>query len=135
MIRGNPVDADELKELVVGTSTKADAQSLLGSPTARATFDDNTWIYISEVTRPLIARTQGVEKQNVTELTFDQGGVLRDIRRLDKKNGLPVEMVSRTTPSPGTEASFMQMLLGNIGKFSPNATGSTDQSNFSVGTH
>ena len=134
-VRGNPVDGDELKELVVGTSTKTDAQSLLGSPTARATFDDNTWLYISEVTRPLIARTQGIEKQNVTVLRFDQGGVLRDVRRLDQKNALPVQMVTRTTPSPGTEASFMQMLLGNVGKFSPTPSGSTDQSGFSVGGH
>ena len=30
---------------------------------------------------------------------------------------VPVSVVARTTPSPGTEASFMQQLLGNIGKF------------------
>ena len=134
-VRGNPVDADQLKELVVGTSTKTDAQSLLGSPTAHATFDDNTWLYISEVTRPEIARTQGVMKQNVTALSFDQSGVLKDVRRLDSKNALPVQTVDRRTPSPGTEASFMQMLLGNIGKFSPTPTSSSSgtTNGFSVG--
>jgi outer membrane protein assembly factor BamE (lipoprotein component of BamABCDE complex) len=134
--RGNMVDADQLKELVVGTSTKSDAQSLLGSPTTRATFDDNTWIYIGEVTRPVIARTQAVDKQDVTVLTFDQGGVLRNVRRLDRKNALPVQTVDRTTPSPGTEASFLQMLLGNVGKFSPTPTGGSGagtSNGFSVG--
>src|SRR5215470_15566276 len=59
-LRGNRVDADQLKELVPGTSTRADVTALIGSPTAKATFDDNTWLYVSEVTRPRIGRTLGV---------------------------------------------------------------------------
>ena len=43
-IRGNKIDPDALAELTPGTSTRADATALLGSPTARATFDDNRWI-------------------------------------------------------------------------------------------
>ena len=54
-VRGNRVDADQLKELVPGTTTEAEARSLLGSPTAHATFDDNTWLYISEHTQPASA--------------------------------------------------------------------------------
>ena len=75
--RGNKVDPDQLKELVPGTSTKTDVSSLIGSPSARASFDDNRWIYISETTQTRIGRTPGVRAQNVTVLTFDQGGVLR----------------------------------------------------------
>lgn len=118
-IRGNKVDADQLKELTVGTSTRQDAQSLLGSPTARGTFDDNTWFYISEVTQTRIARTPGVRDQEVVVLNFDQGGILRDIRRVGPDAARDVAMVGRSTPSPGSEASFMQQLLGNIGRFSP----------------
>jgi outer membrane protein assembly factor BamE (lipoprotein component of BamABCDE complex) len=124
--RGNKVDPDQLKELVVGTSTKSDVTSLIGSPTARATFDDNRWLYISETTQVRIGRTPGVRAQDVVVLSFDQGGVLRGIRKLDQEDGRDVAMVSRTTPSPGSEASFMQQLLGNVGKFSTGAVpGST----------
>ena len=117
--RGNRIDPDQLKELVIGTSTKADASSLLGSPTTRATFDDNRWIYISELTRTRVGRTPGIMGQNVTVLGFDQGGVLREIKQLDQDAARDVTVVSRATPSPGSEASFMQQLLGNVGKFSP----------------
>src|SRR5579875_2577895 len=55
--RGHLVDADVLKELVPGTSTRADASALLGSPTAKASFDDNTWIYIGETTERQVAST------------------------------------------------------------------------------
>jgi outer membrane protein assembly factor BamE (lipoprotein component of BamABCDE complex) len=120
-VRGNRIDPDDLKELVPGTSTRADATALLGSPTARATFDENRWIYISMVTRPRIGRVQGVLSQDVVVLTFNDQGVLQNVERLDQDDSLPVSISSRATPSPGTEASFMQQLFGNIGRFSAGA--------------
>ena len=57
-------------------------------------------------------------------LTFDDNGILRNVKHLDQDDGQDVDVVARTTPSPGTEASFMQQLLGNIGKFVPNAPSS-----------
>lgn len=123
-LRGNKVDPEQLKELTPGTSTKADVTAIIGSPTAAGTFDNNTWLYISELTQPRIGRTLGELDQNVVVLTFDEGGVLRDIQKRDKQDALPVAVVSRTTPSPGTEASFLQQLLGNIGRFNPTGAGS-----------
>ncbi len=121
--RGEIVDQDALKQLVPGTSSRADATSLLGSPTARATFDDNTWIYISQITSTRIGRTPGVTQQKVIALTFDPKGTLTRIRQLDKKDGKQIAMASGATPSPGSDASFMQQLLGNVGKFTPAGLG------------
>ncbi len=132
--RGNKIDPDQLKELVVGTSTKRDVSSLLGSPSARAAFDDNSWMYISELTRTRIGRTPGVIEQDVTVLTFDDAGVLRSIQKRDKEDGRPVTVVSRSTPSPGSEASFIQQLLGNVGKFSTGPTGGSGVSGGSGGS-
>ena len=122
-LHGNKVDADQLKELTPGTSTRADVSALIGSPTLHATFDDNTWIYVSEVTRPRIGRTMGVEEQKVVVLTFDDRGVLSGVQTKTDADSLPVSVVARTTPSPGSEASFLQQLFGNIGRF--NAAGMT----------
>ena len=124
-VRGNKVDPESLKELVPGTSTKADVSAVIGSPTARDTFDDNTWLYVSEVTQERIGRTTGELNQNVVVLNFDDKGVLKTINKLDKADALPVTVIARTTPSPGTEASFMQQLLGNIGRFNPTGIGPT----------
>jgi outer membrane protein assembly factor BamE (lipoprotein component of BamABCDE complex) len=118
-LHGNRVDDYRLKELVPGTSTQADVTALIGSPTAKATFDSNTWLYISEVTKIRIARTPGVEDQTVIALSFDDRGVLRDIKTLGQADELQVTVVARATPSPGTSASFLQQLFGNVGKFNP----------------
>ena len=117
--RGALVDPDALKELIPGTSSRADAVALIGSPTAHATFDDNTWIYISQVTSTRIGRTPGIRKQKVVILTFDQGGTLRGIAQRTKADGKSIDMASGSTPSPGSEASFFQQLFGNVGKFTP----------------
>ena len=122
-LRGNRIDADQLKELVPGTSRKADATALLGSPSVRATFDDNTWIYISETTRTRVGRTPGITAQDVTVLSFDEAGVLRGVKTLNQDDGRPVDVVGRATPSPGSEATFLQQLLGNVGKFNAGIPG------------
>ena len=112
-----------MKELVPGTSTQADVTSLIGSPTQKATFDENSWLYITEITRPRVAQTLGVLDQDVVVLTFDDKGVLNGIKKYTKADAIPVAVATRTTPSPGTEASFMQQLVGNIGKFNPAGAG------------
>ena len=117
--RGSRVDPEALSELIPGTSSRADVHALIGSPTARATFDDNTWIYISQVTSTRIAQTPGVRQQNVVILTFDQSGTLRGIARKTKADSEPIAMASGATPSPGSEASFLQQLFGNVGRFTP----------------
>lgn len=118
-LHGNRVDDYRLKELVPGTSTQADVTALIGSPTAKATFEPNTWLYISEFTKIRIARTPGVESQAVVALSFDDRGVLREIKHLDQADEMPVTVVARATPSPGTSASFLQQLFGNVGRFNP----------------
>ena len=59
----------------------------------------------------------------VVVLSFNDQGVLQEVKHLDQEDSVPVSIVARTTPSPGTEASFLQQLFGNIGRFnafSPN---------------
>jgi len=137
-VRGNKVDDEVIGQLVPGTSTRQDVVALIGSPTTKAAFDDNIWIYISQVTKPVIGGFQGIEDQRVYEVTFDQKGVLTGVAKRTDKDSLPVDVVSRTTPSPGTDASWLQQLLGNVGKFNaaaptsnPGAQGSaTNPGNF-----
>ncbi len=117
--RGIIVEAVDYNKLVPGTTTKADVTNLIGSPTTHATFDDNTWIYIGEVTAPVPTALPRVESQEVVVLAFDAGGTLRSRRLLDKADGHQIAMASGKTPTPGSQTSFMQQLIGNVGRYSP----------------
>ena len=118
-VRGNPIDVDQLAELVPGVSTRADAQSLLGTPTTKGSFDDNTWIYIGQITKPVVASTLHVVRQEVVVLSFDDKGVLRAVKMLGQKDALPVAVVNRITPSPGGNISAWDQIIGGIGSVNP----------------
>lgn len=117
--RGSLIEKADYAQLVPGTSRRSDVMDLLGSPTARATFDDNTWIYVSMITAPRPLEFPAVRKQDVVVLTFDNDGVLRKVATLDKSKGYDVGMVNQTTPTPGTKINILQQILGNVGKYNP----------------
>jgi outer membrane protein assembly factor BamE (lipoprotein component of BamABCDE complex) len=122
-LRGNLIEDDQLQQVVVNVSSRNDVLALLGSPSASGTFDDSEWFYIGGVTRQRPGRLLGIEEQRVVILRFDQRGTLREIRRLGMEDGREVAAVSRITPSPGTERSFLQLLFGNIGRVGPGVSG------------
>ncbi len=117
--RGNLVDQVDYAQLVPGTSTRADVTSLIGSPTTHSTFDDNTWIYIGERTEPTIGGFPAVDRQQVLVLNFDANGTLRSLHRTTGKDAVRVAMDRRVTPSPGSEASILQQVIGNVGRYNP----------------
>nr|WP_317135290.1 outer membrane protein assembly factor BamE [Nguyenibacter vanlangensis] len=117
--RGSLIERDDYTQLKPGVSTRADAMDLLGSPTTRATFDDNTWIYISMRTAQTPLSFPSIRQQQVVVLNFDDKGTLRTLRTLDKSNARPVSMVGAVTPTPGTSVNIMQQILGNVGRYNP----------------
>lgn len=114
--RGNRADPELLSQLTPGVQTQADVQALLGSPTATGTFDRNMWYYISSTTRMRPASTYSIEDRRVIAMRFDEGGTLREIHEVGQNDMRDVDMVSRTTPVPGTDRTILQALFGNIGR-------------------
>ena len=125
--RGQTTDPRDVSELVPGVSTKADVQVELGSPTNVPSFNPNVWLYLGQKTHTRIGRTPGIEKQTVTVVQFDASGVLRSINTKPAPDGMQLAMAGGATPSPGSEASFLGQLIGNIGRFSPGGGGGGGQ--------
>ncbi len=121
--RGHLVTEEQLKELVPGVQGRADVQALLGSPTARGTFDDANWYYISAISRARPMQQESISRQRVVVVEFDDGGKVKGVRELDEGAGRSVSFVSRETPVPGNERSLLQALFGNVGRFNPLGAG------------
>ena len=117
--RGQAADPRDVAELVPGVSTKADVQVELGSPTNVPSFDDTTWLYLGQQTHTRIAQTPGIISQTVTVVKFDSTGTLASIDTRPAPNGMQLSMTGGATASPGSEASFLGQVIGNIGRFSP----------------
>lgn len=114
--RGNRVDAERLGQITPGVQTRNDVEALLGSPTARGTFDEDNWYYISARTRLQPARFLEVEDRRVVAISFNRQGVVSGIRELGAADGREVSVVRRETPVPGNDRSLLQALFGNLGR-------------------
>jgi outer membrane protein assembly factor BamE (lipoprotein component of BamABCDE complex) len=115
--RGYVPDPDELERVKAGLQGREEVQQILGSPSAVSTFADDRWYYISKKTRSIAFFTPTVLDQNVVVVEFDDGGFVKDVRRYAMEDGLIIDPVTRKTPAPGRELSFLEQLLGNFGKF------------------
>ena len=127
--RGNRVDADKLAQITKGVQTRSDVAALLGPPTARGTFDEENWYYISGNTQVMPGRYLELRDRVVVAINFDQRGVVQEIRELKPSDGQDVGMASRETPVPGTERNMMQALFGNIGRPSLSDTATSTMNN------
>jgi outer membrane protein assembly factor BamE (lipoprotein component of BamABCDE complex) len=116
VMRGNRVDPEKLAQITPGVQTRSDVEALLGSPSARGTFDEDNWYYISSQTRMQPGRYLQVEDRRVVAISFNRQGVVSGVRELGEADGRPVEMVSRETPVPGNDRSLLQALFGNLGR-------------------
>lgn len=116
---GQLARAEDLAELKVGESTKAQVTEIMGSPTTIANFDPDTWIYIGLQTEGYAFEQAEIKQQLVLVLTFDEQGVLIRQRILDANDRREIAVIERETPTYGRDSSFLMELFGNIGRFTP----------------
>lgn len=115
--RGNLPEFSKVEQIKPGTTDKAVVTQLLGSPSSVAAFDPNTWYYISQKTRPVVARFPELLDQQVLVIAFDDKGVVRDVSRLTLADRETITPNPNATPAPGREFTVLEQLIGNFGRF------------------
>ena len=116
-VRGFVPDDESLSKIQVGLQGKRDVGDLLGTPSSISSFGDETWLYISRKTRTVAFFEPKVVEQHVVAIVFDEKGMVSDVKKLELADGKVLRHVARVTPSPGKELSFIEQLIGNVGKF------------------
>jgi outer membrane protein assembly factor BamE (lipoprotein component of BamABCDE complex) len=116
--RGYLPDEDSMQHLKVGEMAKPDVAGLLGTPSTMDPFSDDTWIYVTRKTRKYAFFSPTVLEQNVLVVHFAESGTVSEVNRYTLADGKVIDPVTRKTPSPGREMTFVEQLIGNVGKFS-----------------
>ncbi|TVR98718.1 MAG: outer membrane protein assembly factor BamE [Rhodospirillales bacterium] len=114
---GNKVGTDLLSEIVPGVHSRADVEAILGSPSTVSLFDGETWYYIGSRTETLAFLSPNVRERQVVAVTFDEYGVCTGVNAFGLERGREVELVRRETPTRGNEFTFIEQIVGNIGRF------------------
>lgn len=116
--RGNLPQPEALAQLSVGEQTRQDVRGLLGTPATTAVFDDETWYYISAHTTQYAFYPNHELDRTVYAISFDDRGILKEVRKLGLEDGKNVNIASRETPTKGREFSLIEQLVGNLGRLS-----------------
>ena len=115
--RGNLPDPDKLAEIRPGATTRAEVAKILGTPSSIGVFDSKNWYYISRKTKRVAFFDPDVLDQQVFIVNFDDKGVVRGLDRKELKDGRDIEPAPGATPAPGRELTFLEQILGNVGRF------------------
>lgn len=114
--RGNLLEPYQIKEVLAGIDERADVVRKIGSPTTVSPFDENIWYYIGQRTVKKGITDPKVVQEKIVMITFDKDGKVGSVKeRRDAKTDVPI--VQRKTPVSGNEFTFVQQVLGNLGKF------------------
>jgi outer membrane protein assembly factor BamE (lipoprotein component of BamABCDE complex) len=110
------------KDIKAGVDSKATVSERLGSPSAVASFEPNTWYYISAVTDQVAFRRPVTRKRDIVAISFSKtGDMVEKVDTFTLKDGRIISYNGRETPTRGREMTVLEQLLGNVGRsFIPN---------------
>jgi outer membrane protein assembly factor BamE (lipoprotein component of BamABCDE complex) len=123
--RGNLPEQDKIAEIHPGSTTKDEVIKILGSPSSVSIFNEKSWYYISRRTGQIAFLDPNVIDQQVYIVSFDDQGVVKAVDHKGLEDGKEIIPVARATPAPGRELSFLEQLIGNLGKFNKSAGASS----------
>jgi outer membrane protein assembly factor BamE (lipoprotein component of BamABCDE complex) len=114
--RGNLPPPEALAKLAPGEQTRQDVQGILGTPATTAVFDNENWYYISGHTTQYAFYPNHELDRTIYVVSFDQRGILSNVRKLNLEDGMAVTPEGRATPTKGREVGILEQLLGNVGR-------------------
>ncbi|MGF1456208.1 MAG: outer membrane protein assembly factor BamE [Alphaproteobacteria bacterium] len=120
---GYIADQEKIDSLELGITSKAVVRESLGTPSSVATFDPDTWYYISSKQERFAFLNKSVTDRNILALKFDDTGMLAQVATYGLEDGKVVNYSSRETPTRGKELTFLEQMFGNVGRGLPGAGG------------
>lgn len=125
--RGNLPEEYQLKEILPGIDGKDDVMRKIGSPTTISTFDDNKWYYMGQKTKKKGIMDPELTQEKIILVKFDLDGKVGAVtEQRGTREEIPI--VQRTTPVSGNEYTFIQQMIGNVGKFNKQPKSAVDTS-------
>lgn len=121
MVRGYVFDKQLADAIQPGVDNRQSVESTLGTPTVKASFNDNKWYYVSTTVRVRPVFWPDPKEHRVMAVAFNDAGVVTDVQNFDMSAMRSVNPVGDKTPTLGREINFFQQIFGNVGRFSGSA--------------
>lgn len=115
MTQGYVIDAQTL-EMVPPGSSREQVLLALGTPSTRATFDNEAFYYISQTrVRKAAFMNPKVVDQRILAVYFGPDDRVTHIAEYGLQDGKLFDFISKTTPTGGKDQSFIGQMLSSVG--------------------
>ena len=111
---GHVINESELKQITIGTTTKADIVQLLGQPSFAGAFDTQKLYYSSQVMLQPVASVKQTQRRVIYIFTLNKNNVLDTIDLVNKDDGLTVAHIDDKTPTPGDTFGILDQVFTNL---------------------
>jgi outer membrane protein assembly factor BamE (lipoprotein component of BamABCDE complex) len=108
-----PSEAD-IARIRPGFDDAGSVEEVLGRPSSAGVLRESAWYYVQSTVESYTYNPPRVIDRTVLAVSFDQRGVVRDIRRYGLEDGRIVDLTARTTATGGRELGVLEQLFGNL---------------------
>ncbi|MDB6176505.1 outer membrane protein assembly factor BamE [Paracoccus sp. Z330] len=108
---------ESLQQVVVGQTSMAELEGLVGRPSAQGLLTGSGWYYVGSRWRHYGPYEPEEVSREVVAVSFDASGTVSNIERFGLERGRVVVLSRRVTEGSITEISLIGQLLGNLGNF------------------
>ena len=99
-----------------GVDTRSTVLAKLGSPSAKSSFGDPVYYYISQTMQREAFLKPRVTNRDVVAISFDKDEKVTAVKSLKLKDGYRIAYEDRATPTRGRELNWIEQILGTIGR-------------------
>ena len=111
---GHIINENELKQLNIGTTTRADILDILGQPSCKGAFNAQKLYYSSQVMLQPVASTKQTQTRMIYIFTLNGKNVLQSIDLINQEDGLQIAHINDKTPTPGDTFGILEQVFSNL---------------------
>lgn len=120
-VHGDALDPQTLASLQTGKTPYTEVQAKLGSPSSKAVFDGEDWIYIhSKQERKAFFKPEETQR-TVTVLRFGRDGILREIETKTLADGRAIVPAAAETETNEKSLTVLDQMISNVGRMTTDA--------------
>lgn len=107
---------EQLAQVVVGQTTQAELEGLIGRPSAQGLLTGSAWYYVGSRWQFYGPREPREVDRQVLAISFAENGVVSNVERFGMERGQVVVLSRRVTDTGVVSLGLIRQLLGNIGR-------------------
>ena len=111
---GHIINENELKQINIGTTTRADILYMLGQPSFKGAFNTQKLYYSSQVMLQPVASNKQIQNRMIYIFTMNEKDILQSIDLINQADGLQIAHIDDKTPTPGDTFGILEQIFFNL---------------------